>query len=184
MNRAMSISINEDEHPCWEQVDKIWEEYGLSKDQDLSTEQAKEYVKKYAVDELGFTAKALVSEKKILRDIFADIDTNSTGQFSRDDMFAHLKRVREMEFDRESDSGSSNTSPIAPVAIPGFSKVDELQDDKERLIQEISTPLTLPQSPRSASKTQKQLKLLPMQPIEEKKEIPNATPETEVPKPE
>ena len=46
-------------------------------------------------------------------------------------MFAHLKRVREMEFDRESDSGSSNTSPVAKVEIPGFSKVDELQDDKE-----------------------------------------------------
>ena len=89
-----------------------------------------------------------------------------------------------MEFDRESDSGSSNTSPVAQVAIPGFSKVDELQDDKERLIQEISTPLTLPKSPRSASKTQKQVKLLPMQPIEEKKEIPNDNPETEVPKPE
>ena len=38
MHRAMTISINEDEHPCWEQVDKIWEEYGLSSDQSLSTE--------------------------------------------------------------------------------------------------------------------------------------------------
>ena len=77
-----------------------------------------------------------MSEKKILKDIFADIDTNSTGQFSRDQMFAHLKRVREMEFDRESDSGSSGTSPsgVPTVQIPGFSKVDELQDDKERLI--------------------------------------------------
>ena len=84
MHRAMTISINEDEHPCWEQVDKIWEEYGLNSDQSLSTEQAKDYVKKYAVDELGFTAKALVTEKKVLREIFADIDTNSSGQFSRE----------------------------------------------------------------------------------------------------
>lgn len=94
-------------------------------------------MKKYAVDELGFTAKALVTETKILKDIFADIDTNDSGQFSREQMFAHLKRVREMEFDRESNSGSSEASPkggASPVSIPGFARAEELEDAKERLI--------------------------------------------------
>ena len=38
MHRAMTISINEDEHPCWERVDEIWKEYGLTADQALGTE--------------------------------------------------------------------------------------------------------------------------------------------------
>ena len=38
MHRASTIAINEDEHPCWEQVDTIWKEYGLTEDQALSTE--------------------------------------------------------------------------------------------------------------------------------------------------
>ena len=101
-------------------------------------------------------------------------------------MFAHLKRVREMEFDRESNSGSSEASPSPkgasnPLKIPGFTRADELQDEKERLIAEISTPLSLPKSPRSATKTNKEIKLLPMQPIKEKTDD---NPETEVPKPE
>ena len=52
-------------------------------------------------------------------------------------MFAHLKRVREMEFDRESNSGSSEASPkgvASPVSIPGFARAAELEDAKERLI--------------------------------------------------
>ena len=32
MKRAMTISINEEEHPCWAKVDEIWEEYKLSKE--------------------------------------------------------------------------------------------------------------------------------------------------------
>ena len=101
-------------------------------------------------------------------------------------MFAHLKRVREMEFDRESNSGSSDPSPSSkgasnPLKIPGFTRADELLDEKERLIAEISTPLSLPKSPRSTTKTNKEIKLLPMQPIAEKGEV---NPETEVPKPE
>ena len=33
MHRAMTIiSINEDDHPCWDEVDKIWKEYGLTND--------------------------------------------------------------------------------------------------------------------------------------------------------
>ena len=63
MKRAMTIiSINEDDHPCWAKVDAIWEEYGLSHDQDLNAEQAKDYVKKYAMQELGMTQKSMGSD--------------------------------------------------------------------------------------------------------------------------
>lgn len=36
MKRASTILINEDDHPCWAQVDEIWAEYGLAKDAQLS----------------------------------------------------------------------------------------------------------------------------------------------------
>jgi len=32
MKRAMTITINEDDHPCWIEVDEIWEEYKLKDD--------------------------------------------------------------------------------------------------------------------------------------------------------
>ena len=38
MKRAMTITINEDDHPCWGQVDEIWDEYKLSKEDQLSNE--------------------------------------------------------------------------------------------------------------------------------------------------
>ena len=36
MKRAMTITINEDDHPCWVQVDEIWAEYNLSNDASLN----------------------------------------------------------------------------------------------------------------------------------------------------
>ena len=150
MHRAMTIiSINEDDHPCWDKVDEIWREYGLTKEESLNTEQAKDYVKKYAMKELGMTTKSMGKDEQLLKDIFNDIDQNGDGNLSRDEMFTHLKRTRELEFDRKEESidrASSDASPKAAPIIPGFAnaKTSELVDQKERLIQEINTPLSLP----------------------------------------
>ena len=105
MSRAMTmISVVEDDHPCWAKVDAVWSEYGLTKDQKLSTEQAKDYVMKYAKQELGMTTKVVASSEELLKDIFNDIDVDKDGQFSRDEMFEHLKKNRELEFERQSDA--------------------------------------------------------------------------------
>ena len=32
MRRASTIVINEDDHPCWEEVDEIWKEFCLTSD--------------------------------------------------------------------------------------------------------------------------------------------------------
>lgn len=66
MHRASTIMINEDDHPCWDKVDEIWKEYGLTNEQSLNAEQAKDYVKKYAMQELGMTTKAMESSAKLL----------------------------------------------------------------------------------------------------------------------
>ena len=90
------ISVIEDDHPCWAQVGAIWTEYGLTDDQSLNNEQAKEYVSKYAKQEFGLTTKALATSQELLDEIFNDIDEDKDGQFSREEMFEHLKKAREL----------------------------------------------------------------------------------------
>mgnify|MGYP001225322755 CR=1 FL=1 len=46
------------------------------------------------------TTKSEKTSEKLLKDIFSDIDTANNGLISRDEMFGHLKRTREIEFDR------------------------------------------------------------------------------------
>ena len=93
-------------------------------------------------------------------------------------MFNHLKRTREVEFDRIQESEGEETTKNA--VIPGFEKVKEINDDTQKLITELSTPLSLPgASPSSATK--KASILLPMQEIREKKEQ-EVPPEEERPK--
>lgn len=70
------ISVVEDDHPCWAQVDEIWTEYGLTSDQCLSAEQSKDYVLKYAKQEMGLTTKAVENSQALLKDIFNDIDVD------------------------------------------------------------------------------------------------------------
>ena len=96
-------------------------------------------------------------------------------------MFGHLKRTREIEFDRLQESGdASDESTPKNTMIPGFQKVDEINDDTQKLIKELNTPLSLPgASPSSATK--KASILLPMQEIREKKEM-EVPPEEERPK--
>ena len=93
-------------------------------------------------------------------------------------MFAHLKKTREIEFERLEDSRDSSEHKESPknkpVIIAGFKKQESLYDDQQRLIQEFNTPLSLPgASPKSGSR-QPAVKLLPMMEI----------PEREIPEPE
>jgi len=104
MKRAMTITINEDDHPCWAEVDAIWAEYSLANDAQLSNEQAKDYVRKYAREKLGMTTKSEKISEQLLGDILKDIDTANSGQISWDEMFNHLKRTREVDFDRLQES--------------------------------------------------------------------------------
>lgn len=65
--------------------------------------------------------------------------------------------------------------------IPNFEKVKEINDDTQKLITELSTPLSLPgASPSSVTKKASSI-LLPMQEIREKKEQ-EVPPEEERPK--
>ena len=54
--------------------------------------------------ELGMTTKSMGESDQLLKDIFNDIDSNGDGNLSRDEMFAHLKKTREIEFDRKEES--------------------------------------------------------------------------------
>ena len=50
---------------------------------------------KYAKQEFGLTTKALATSQELLDEIFNDIDEDKDGQFSREEMFEHLKKARE-----------------------------------------------------------------------------------------
>ena len=166
MKRAMTIiAITEDDHPCWAEVDTIWKKYGLENELQLNTEQAKDYVKSYANKELGMTSKAMEGSETLLQDIFNYIDENKDGQVSRDEMFSHLKRTREIEFERKESNDNS------PKLVSNVGQMSELTDEKDRLIKELNTPLSIPGSPSpKAGKSSKPLKLLPMQEIADKEE--------------
>ena len=111
---------------------------------------------------------------QLLKDIFKDIDDNGEGTISRDKMFGHLKRTREIEFERKEDSNKSVDSSPKTALIPNFNKVEEHHDEKAKLIQELNTPLSLPGLSPTKSPSNSQFKSLPMSEI----------PEREVPKPD
>lgn len=62
------------------------------------------------------TQKAMGSETQLLQDIYNDIDANGDGNLSRDEMFNHLKRTREIEFVRQEDSMDRASSEASPKA--------------------------------------------------------------------
>ena len=69
------------------------------------------------------TTKSMGTDQQLLQDIFKDIDQNGDGNLDRDEMFNHLKRTREIEFDRKEESfdkASSDASPKGSTVIPGF----------------------------------------------------------------
>ena len=68
------------------------------------------------------TTKSMGADQQLLQDIFNDIDQNGDGNLDRDEMFDHLKRTRELEFERKEsvDRTSSDASPKpATLIIPG-----------------------------------------------------------------
>ena len=76
------------------------------------------------------TSKSMGKDEQLLKDIFNDIDHFGDGTFSRDEMFDHLKRTREIEFDRKEESidrGSSEASPKPSSIIPGFANAKQAE---------------------------------------------------------
>ena len=94
-------------------------------------------------------------------------------------MFGHLKRTREIEFDRQEESGVTEETPTQTM-IPGFQKVSEINEHTQKMIQEFNTPLSLPGASPSSATKQASI-LLPMQEIREKLEA-EVPPEMERPK--
>ena len=83
------------------------------------------------------TTKSMIADQHLLKDIFNDIDKDGDGCFSREEMFDHLKKTKEREFDRKEeaiDRALSDASPTSATATLGFPNAKVLGDDKERLV--------------------------------------------------
>jgi len=131
---------------------------------------------KYAKAEMGLTTKAMETSQELLKDIFNDIDENKDGTFSRDEMFEHLKKTRDLQFERqESAEGSLSEQTPKVNLVPGFaelqasyhSSANDLDLDAaaaRRLSASMNTPLALPSSPepRRPSDRSDSLKLEPL----------------------
>ena len=79
------------------------------------------YVLSFAKQEFGLTGKALATSTDLLDEVFNDIDENQDGEFSREEMFEHLKKAREKEFERKEESPVM--SPKLPALPTGMNKI-------------------------------------------------------------
>ena len=94
------------------------------------------------MQEFGLTGKALATSTDLLDEVFNDIDEDKDGEFSREEMFEHLKKAREKEFERKEES------PVMSPKLPSLpSGMNKIMSEQNRLSLSMNTPLALPGSP-------------------------------------
>ena len=137
LRRSMTITINEEEHPLWTEVDAIWEDAKVKHSQCLTADQAKAAITKYLKDDLGL--KKIDDHPELTEHMWQEIDGTDKGKVSRDAMFHHLKEARDINIveDAHTNVIVEEKKPVASILASVPIKKDVAADDSEEAFGEV-----------------------------------------------